>query len=298
MSIIDGQSLLTQSFLYTSTGTNNEKLLRICNTQFTELDDQFELIRLLNVIYSNTGLTLDDLGENLTLAREPGQSDALYQMLLTIAVASQESTGTIPELISIGKSMAGATGEATGTLFELWRLTGEEYWDGTFLLNGTKMLNPAAAEPAAIEFGLEGEIGSMPPPLNVGEIIDQVRAAGIYAKYRLHFISLVSDMVLNGGDINQPSELALGDGATRAALAADTALENEVFRRTVATKDEGDGNWSYTVYLDTTELNSYSINEIALFDTTGTMICKRGYFTSIPKTSDLVYEYSIIDDTP
>jgi len=102
-------------------------------------------------------------------------------------------------------------------------------------------------------------------------------------------------MTLYAGNLAAVSSIAIGDGATRDPLPADTGLENEVSRKTVSvsTSNAGDTQYSMTVY--ESELNTTTINEMALFDKAGTMIVKHR-FDGKAKNNSMVYIYRIIDD--
>jgi hypothetical protein len=109
------------------------------------------------------------------------------------------------------------------------------------------------------------------------------------------FKMLMSIMTLYSGDVNSPIEIALGDGATRVPQPGDTGLENEIYRKTVNTQILSNGDWDYYIIIPTTLLNSYTINEAALFDKNGLMISKYT-FSGIEKNDTLINEYHVIDD--
>ncbi|GEM_PF-4446930 len=281
--ILDGQALFTQSFLYTSTGTNIEKLYRVFENQCTEVDTQLGLISLLNSVNDNSGEQLDALGQNLCLARDPGQTDEEYRVYLSIAIASQESSGTIPELVAIGKTISGAADESAFRPYELWRLTGEVYLDNTWPLDATLVMSPANKDPGNVEGRLEGNVDTMGVPLSVGDIISEVKAAGIGANFQIGFVILASKATLGTGDIDRLSTIKLYDGAS------------ELRSGTVTAKELSNGNWDYRITIPTTDMNTDVVNKIAAFDPTGTQILEYT-FEDKPKNDSLEYQWIIIDD--
>lgn len=80
---------------------------------------------------------------------------------------------------------------------------------------------------------------------------------------------------------------AIGTGTTPAS-ADDTALQNEVFRKTVTEIQRTTSGVLFRCYVSTTEANGHNISEFGLFnaDSGGTMLCRR-VFSAIPKTNDM-----------
>jgi hypothetical protein len=296
MSTIDTQALLTKSFLYTSTGTVNEKLLRIFKTQLDEFENELTALKLLLSIPDNRGTVLEHLGTNLCLDRVPGQTDEEYRVYQSVAIASQSSNGTIPELVEIGRVVAGVSDESVFRPYEMWRNTGVKYLDATWPLDGVFILSPSEKDPGNVECHIEGRVEDLGAPLQVGAVVEDIKAAGIGITIRITFQLYASEMVSYSGDINTLSSIAIGTGGTSTgALPEDTGLTTEIARKTCGALDLGDGNWSYTIRIPATDLNGSIIDEIAAFDNTGAMIVK-DTFSGKEKTSALYYEFCIIDD--
>jgi hypothetical protein len=291
----DFSQYFTESFLNQLLTTNYGKLWNIFATRMDEIDSNIVKLKNILSIYDNSGANLDQIGTLVKQDRIVGQTDDMYRLNLLVAIISQFSGGTLRELVEIGKIVAGNNNEAVFRPYELWREVGHTYLDATGLLNGHGVLSPDNSRPASLRCTIEGDINILNVPLDVGVSVDKIRAGGIYAIFQLMFKSLLSDMTLYAGNTMFPHEIALGDGATREPLPGDTGLQNELYRAVVAQKQLLNGDWQYSVYIDSTELNSYSINEMALFDNADVMIAKC-IFTAKPKTSSFVYYYSVIDD--
>lgn len=287
--------LFTQSFLNRDLTSNLGKLWSLFCTQRDEIEAQIVLLKNILSINDNSGITLDRIGNLLNEARTPGKADSAYRLDLLVSILSKNSGGTIPELVSIGRIIAGNDTSARFLPYELWQDDGTAFLDASDVMDGHGLFTPNTGEPAAIQSTLEGHIDTIEVPTEVGSAIDKVRAGGIYAKFNIVYVMPLSDMTLYAGDVNQATEIALGDGATRDPQPGDTGLENEVYRQTVGVSVNDDGDYQYSVFIYEDELNTDTINEMALFDNAGVMIAKYRC-DGKTKNSTMVNEYRIVDD--
>ena len=296
MATIDYISYFTKSFLNQEQTSNLGKLWKLFSIQLDLIETQVVLLKNILSISDNTGTNLDRIGTLVNQDRTAGEVDSSYRLDLLVAVMSRISGGTIPELVSIGKIIAGNDTSALFRPYELWQGDGSSlFLDASDLMDGHGVFSPSNGEPAAIESRIEGDVDLIEVPLEVGAALDEVRAGGIYSKFHITFYKHASDMTLYAGSLAAVSSMAIGDGATRDPLPGDTGLENEISRKTVSisTSNAGDTQYSMTVY--ESELNTTTINEMALFDKAGTMIVKHR-FDGKAKNNSMVYIYRIIDD--
>jgi len=316
MATIDYLQRFPVSILNHETDSILGKLWSLYSDQIDEI--LAVIVDLLNVlnIYENSGLTLDEvIGSLVNQARIPGNADSTYRLNLFIAIAKKISGGTIPELVDIGGSVAGEDENARFRPTELYSNVDPVYLDGADVLDSTEPLSPTTYRSASVESLIEGNIDDITVPLEVGDAIDQIRPAGVYVKFRIKFLDNESEMtlyttpysvldasgLLDGKTYMTTTtmlsidEIALGDGATREPLPSDTGLQNEVYRATAETETLRTGELAYKVTIDASELNSYTINEIAAFESSGDMIIK-DRFEGKAKNSSLIYEYIIVED--
>jgi hypothetical protein len=295
MATIDYITYFTKSFLNQDQTSNLGKLWELFSSQLDLIEAQIVLLKNILSIVDNSGIQLDRIGTLVSQTREVGELDSLYRLNLIIAIYSRMSGGTIPELVNIGKLLAGNDASALFRPYELWQLSGSAFLDASDLMDGHGVFSPTGKEPASIESQIEGDVDHIEVPLEIGTALDKVRAGGIYSKFRIVFCKNVSEMTRYAGSLSEISNIALGDGATRDPLPGDTGLENEVLRKTVSTSTSLDGEPQYSIFLMEDDLNVYTINEIALFDSLGAIIVKYR-FSGKAKNSTMVYEYRITND--
>ena len=289
-------SYFTKGAFNQDANSNMGKLWTIIATQIDELEAQITLLKNIFHLQSQTGIVLDNIGNLLNKLREAGQTDDEYRIDLLTAIIAEISSATIPDLVTIGKIVAGNTNEAAFRPYEMYLLPAVGHLlDNTWVLDATIPLSPAQRKYASVDCRMEGAIDDLKIPIEVAAAIGDVRGAGIGTYFTMVFKTLMSIMTMYAGDINSPLEIALGDGATRDPLPGDTGLENEVYRKVVNTQILANGDWDYYIIIPTTDLNAYIINEQALFDKNGVMIAKYT-FQGIEKSVSLINEYHIIDD--
>jgi hypothetical protein len=315
MAAIDYLQRFPQSILNRDVTSNLGKLWKIFSDQVDEVETVLAQMKLLYVISSQSGDNLDNIGTLVLLDRTPGQTDESYRLALSVAIAEKKSGGTIPEMAEIGKIVAGNDSNAVFRVDELWDEAGTILLDGEMQLDGSDILNPSEARAASIESPLSGNVDDIDAPTDVGDTIGRIRSAAIHALFIITFQTLVSQMqkyttiyTTLGGDneldnrqLLSPSgqyniyDMAIGDGGTRDPLPSDTGLQNEVFREPVIFSTDDSGQSTYTINILASQLNTYTINEIAAFNSDGDMILK-DYFSGKDKNANLVYNYQIIDN--
>ncbi|MBQ8913913.1 MAG: phage tail protein [Lachnospiraceae bacterium] len=95
--------------------------------------------------------------------------------------------------------------------------------------------------------------------------------------------------------------MAFGDGAVtgstiRTPLATDTALQHQLLRQVIdsATLQQDNISVLYACTLAKATLAGENINEIALYDSDGDLVCIKS-FSNKGKDSDMEMEFSILD---
>jgi hypothetical protein len=296
MATIDYIEYFTKSFLNQDQTSNLGKLWKLFSIQLDLIEDQVTALKNILSITDNIGINLDRIGTLVNQERAFGKVDSLYRLDLLVAIMSRISGGTIPELVSIGKIIAGNDPAALFRPYEMWQGDNSSiYLDASDLMDGHGVFSPSTSEPAAIESRIEGDVDSIEVPLSVSLSLDKVRGGGIYSKFHIIFFKHASGMTRYIGSLATVSSIAIGDGATRDPLPEDTGLENEIMRKNVGVSisPEGYPQYSMTVYED--ELNTTTINEMAIFDSLDIMIVKYR-FDGKEKNSSMIYIYRVIDD--
>jgi len=309
MSYIDFLTKFPQSILNREQSSNSGKLWDIFVPQYDELETTLNTFKDLLYIYQQSGVTLDQIGTLVNDSRRGGDSDATYRIFLAIAIAKRISRGTIPDLVEIGKLIPGEGGLGF-SVDELWDKEGAVYLDGLSLLDGTDPLDPGEARAASVLVELDGLIENLPTPLLLSDAVDEIRAAGVFAKTSVS-LRILSDLLtlyttlpgptldgsanLDGKTLmNEKKNLAvthiaIGDGATGEPLPGDTGLSNEILRRASDTSVFDDaGNREYALEVKASEANGVGINELALFNEDAGMIAKIN-FEDREKNSTLIY---------
>lgn len=124
-----------------------------------------------------------------------------------------------------------------------------------------------------------------------GEIIKKKRFYNLVTNAGKELIAyrFATEWTATGGPV-----IAVGTGTTSPS-ANDTALENEVFRKT-ATRTQSANQVQYYVRIDSGEANGYDLAELGVFENadpnargSGTLV-NRVTFTPITKTSDIVLD--------
>lgn len=315
MATIDFLRRFPQSILNRNPDSNLGKLWSMFSAQLDEIETQLVLMKNLLSIYDNVGINLDQIGTFVNELRDPGKVDNSYRLDLFIAVAKRISGGTIPELVEIGSNIAGKNIQNRFRVDELWDLTGTIFLDATEALDGTEPLDPSAKRSASVESLIEGNVDDITVPLEVGDAIDQIKPAGVFAKFRIIFRILTSQsllyavptLLLNATGLFDGKtlmstrfdlaidEIAIGDGATREPLPSDTGLQNEIVRKTAIKTILENGEFTWTIEFSESEINSFIINELAGFEQAGDIVCK-DRFEGKAKNSSLLYKYEIIQN--
>ncbi len=311
MAYADFVNKFPQSILNRSATSVSGKLWNVFAPQYDELTAMFLTFKDLLYIYQQSGITLDHIGQLVNETRRPGDSDESYRIFIAIAISKRLSRGTIPDLIEIGKLIPGEGGLGF-TVDELWDKTGTVYLDGSVLLDGTEPLDPGEARPASVLVELDGLIENLPTPILLSAAVDEIRAAGVFAKTTVS-LRILSDLLtlyttlpgptmdglgvfdgktlMNGLQTLAVDEIALGDGAVGDPDPGDTGLGNELLRKTAEIETMPDGlNRQYSIRVKESELNGDLIDELGLFNAEGDMIAKV-HFSEREKNSTLIYYF-------
>jgi len=281
MSTVDQIARLPKSILKNELTTTQGKLWAIFSAQYDEWKVADDQIRLLNVITVMTGANLDNLGEIIGITRGV-LSDVDYRVQLQIGIQRFLSKGDIYSINDILLAL-GYTNINLRELFEADR------WDGTWLLDGSRILD-GISEPATFSIQEENNVDDVPSTLEIQEHIDAVRGAGIEARIGFTWISNESQgyeygnywSVMDGSglwdgmymldpSIKQftPDKIAVGDGAEPAGVRepqlGDTGLQNELLRKDVISFTDTDGKRAHLMEISRSELTGDTINEFAIF---------------------------------
>ena len=313
MATIDYLQRFPQSILNRSVSSNLGKLWKMFSDQLDEIEAQILLFYKRLDIYNVSGLNLDAIGTIVNQSRTPGDTDDEYRLDLVVAIAKRISGGTIPDLVEIGKNIAGTDENALFRPEELFDDVGQNFLDGDSILDATDPLNPNEARSATVISRISGNVDDITIPLNVAAAVGQIRAAGVAAFFEIIFVintsqgllyTVVTPLLdatglLDGKTLLDPDgnlngdTIKLGDGASGEPLPGDTDLNNVQFTDTVETETM-DGRTAYSVFVERSELNSVEINEIGLFyDST---LVFKAVFENKPKNSSLQYIYKIVQD--
>jgi hypothetical protein len=300
-----------QSILNRRSDSNSGKLWNIFAPQYEELQTILDAFKDLLYIYAQSGRTLDDIGTLVNETRRGGDSDETFRIFLAIAIAKKISRGTVPDMVEIGKLIPGEGGLGF-MVDELWDKAGSVYFDGESLLDGTEPLDPGEARPASVLVELDGLIENLPTPLLLADAVDDIRAAGVFAKTTVS-LRILSDLLTLYTTLPGPTldgegffdgktlmnerqtlavyEIALGDGAVGDPDPGDIGLANELLRKPAEITDDG-ANRQYSIQVKASELNGVDIDELALFNVEGDMIAKV-HFDPREKNGTIIYYFRV-----
>jgi hypothetical protein len=289
------------------------RLWKIYSIMLDEIFEQANLILGIYDLLNTEGANLDLIGSLVNETRIPGQSDEDFRLFISIAILKRISRGSLPEIISIGKIIAGLN----GTLFvttEGWKKTGELFLDGLSTLNGLEPLNPSAKRPATVELIVAGEPNNVQSPLLLGSTIDQIRAAGVNAKVRVRFnfgnLTLVYTSrhsklnglgKLDGLTLLNPQanlnvdEGRIGDGATTNPELSDTDLKNIINSKLLQITNNGDGTRTYLFTIGEIENNGENVNEFGMFAPDNRLVFYN-IFSNKPKVGTLIYDFEYTEE--
>lgn len=311
MAYADFVEYFPQSILNRQGDSNSGKHWNLFAPQYDEVTAMLLTFKELLYIYQQSGVTLDHIGQLVNDTRRPGDGDDAYRIFLAIAIAKRISRGTIPDLVEIGKLIPGEGGLGF-IVDELWDKEGSVFFDGAILLDGTEPLDPGLARPASVNVELDGLIENLPTPVLLADAVDDIRAAGVYAKTTVSLRILSENLTLyttlpgptmdgtaffdgktlmNGLQTLAVDDMAIGDGAIGDPLPGDTGLTNELLRRAAEISTDGD-NRQYSLLVKSSELNGYSLDELALFNEVGALIAKI-HFDEREKNSTLIYYFRV-----
>ncbi|EPG73724.1 hypothetical protein LEP1GSC058_3098 [Leptospira fainei serovar Hurstbridge str. BUT 6] len=300
-----------QSILNQEPGSFLGRLWSVISSELDEIEIQLQALKDLEYIYYATGVNLDVLGELLNETRVPGQGDDTYRLFILIAISKRLAKGTLPEIIEIGKNIAGLE---NGTVFipqELYSDLDSIYLDALSLLDGLEPLDPSSKSPASFELDVEGDVNHLKVPTLLAKAVDSIRPAGVYAKTRIRFLFIESNgreytarrgvldgtSFFDGLTLRNPQanyaidQGAIGDGGIAPPGPSDTGLTHELSRKPIHIQLLPDGTREYTISLSYSELNGDNLNELAFFS--GGRLVFKDFFDSKPKDSTLVYDFKL-----
>lgn len=311
MSAIDALQKFPQSILNRDSGSFLGRLWSVISAELDEVEVQLQALKDLEYIYFATGVNLDALGKLLSQDRVPGQSDDTYRLFILIAISKGLAKGTLPEIIEIGKNIAGLE---NGTVFipqELYNDLDPIYLDSSYLLDGLEPLDPSSKSPASFELDVEGDVDHLQVPTLLAKAVDSIRPAGVYAKTRIRFLFLEANGktytarrafldgqgLFDGLTLRNPQanyaidQGAVGDGGSVLPGPSDTGLSHELARKPILMQLMSDGTRQYTISLSYSELNGDNLNEIGYFS--GGRLVFKDVFSPKPKDSTLVYDFKL-----
>lgn len=288
------------------------KFWKIIAAEFDEIEVQFQAIKDLEHIYLATGVNLDQLGSLVNETREPGYDDDTYRLFILIAISKRLAKGTLPEIIEIGKNVAGLE---TGAVFipKEFYLDSEMYLDDSALLDGNDPLDPDEKRPASFVLEIEGEIDYLRVPTLLAKAVDLIRPAGVYAKTKIRFLFLDSKEgartkrtstwdgtgTFDGLTYWTPQanyvvdEVAIGNGGNVIPPPSSGQLSNELLRKAALIKLLPDGTKEYSINIDFTESNGVNINEIVFLNSASNTPIFKDIFPDKPKNSTLIYDFKL-----
>ena len=280
----------------------------ICDTKDESYSDLVlwnNQCEFLNVIDDMAGVNLDRLGVTLGVLRE-GVDDETYRLYLKVGIKRYSSRGDLASIEAIGR-MLGASPLNIVENGNGLRL------DGTWKLDGTKKLD-GQSRPATFSYTKKESVYTQDETEHIGLLLDAARAAGIkvitefcwtlntsqmYDYTQAYSGKLDGTWKLDGTfrldptkKIYTPNYIALGDGAEpggvlRKPQIGDTGLQNEIIRKPVTGKQEGN-KLHFNITLGESELKNKNINELGLFRDSQVMLLE-SFKTHIKKEKETVY---------
>lgn len=289
------------------------KLWKIMAGQMQEVIEQCAKITGIYDLVNSEGANLDLIGKLVNETRIPGQSDEDYRLFISIAILKRISRGSLPEIISIGKIIAGLNGTIFVTT-EGWLKSGELFLDGESTLSGTDPLNPDAKRPATVELIVSGIPNNIQSPLLLGSTIDQIRAAGVSAKVRVRFQFGTLDLLYTSRQpalnnlgtfdgltlLNPQANLyvedgKIGDGAIGDPDPGDTDLQNVINTKDIEIFQNGNGTRTYRITIGETENNGSDVNEFGMFSPDARIVFYNT-FENKPKVGTLIYDFEYTEE--
>ncbi len=154
---------------------------------FSEKADEVKSLqmqmRMLRSINDAEGKLLDLIGDIVGETRD-GRDDAEYRLFIKIAIAKNNSSGSIPEIIEIARTISG---NQAFLLNELFEAADEHFFDAEGFFDGQSTFSPGLRRDRAFEIEFEGPIQTLQIPKNLAKAINQIRSGGIFAKVRAIF---------------------------------------------------------------------------------------------------------------
>jgi hypothetical protein len=105
MAGIDYLQKFPQSILNRESTSVLGKLWKMHSIQLDAITAQINALKLILEISTQTGINLDNIGDLIKEERDPGQSDADYRIDLIAATKSRVSSGSIPDILDVAKSV-------------------------------------------------------------------------------------------------------------------------------------------------------------------------------------------------
>lgn len=156
-------------------------------TLFSEKADEIQALqvqmRTLRSINDAEGRLLDYIGGIVGESRD-GRDDPEYRLFIKIAIAKNNSSGSIPEVINITRTISG---NQAFLLNELFESPDENFLDAEGFFDGQSTFSPGLRRDRAFEIQFEGPVQTLQIPKNLPKAINQIRAGGIFAKVRAIF---------------------------------------------------------------------------------------------------------------
>jgi hypothetical protein len=155
------------------------RLFKLFSEEFDELKAAIDELSILKDIERQKGAVLDEIGRIVRESRK-GRNDEDYRVFLKIAIKRNTSTGSLKAVAELTKSIAK---DLDYNIREHLFDGGTVYLGGTRFFDGEILLNPNAdaAEPAAFEVEIEGDINALKVPDHLTEVINDIRSAGVKA---------------------------------------------------------------------------------------------------------------------
>ena len=144
-------------------------------------------MKVLRSIDDAEGKILDLIGDMVGESRD-GRDDPEYRLFIKIAIAKNNCSGSIPEIIKIAKVISG---DQTFRLNELYETPDERFFDAEGTFNALSTFSPGLRRERAFEVEFEGPIQTLQIPRNLPKAIRQIKAGGVHAKVRGIFDSVM-----------------------------------------------------------------------------------------------------------
>lgn len=167
------------------------KLWQLFSEKLEEIKSVQSSMRILRSINDAEGKILDYIGGIVGELRD-GREDSEYRLFIKIAIAKNNCSGSIPEILEIARAISAGQSFAFNELYEI---PDEFFWDANGYFDAQRPLSPGSRRERAFELEFTGDLQTLQVPKNLPKAVDQIRAGGIFAKVHAVFNAAASIVI-------------------------------------------------------------------------------------------------------